>query len=475
MTESTPRDPFEQRIAGMVRTYTDPAAVPVDHLSTARAAMTAPAGRRAGLGRASLPAVDRRLFPLLAAAGLVFILVALALAGGSKPKPPPLDLTSRLVFVRDGDMFVSAVDGSGATMIRDGGADDTSLGYLTAVWSPDARSIAAVRDVGGPVLTTAIDILEPDGAVRRTIDTGRGGTPSVSWSPDSTRLAIATGPADLQRDATEPVPAKVRLTIEALDGGSSGIDLPPDAEWLTSAQPEIWTFPDIGVRWSPDGRWIAVAWSDPWGRYHMVAADGSGVLATKPTPANQCRSSRDFIDWFPDGRRLATIGGWASVADLCVESVGRDGRPNAPAEIVDTTPADEPDKPHTKFIVPAVSPDGGRIAISTFIDEIDGGRHRTALRVYDLESGLATDVASGVEKLSFEASGQADVTTVLEGEPVWMGGVAWTGDGKQLLYLNPEPGDSPMTWTIRAVDAAGGSPSVAVVHGVRSFDIGYAH
>jgi hypothetical protein len=119
-------------------------------------------------------------------------------------------------------------------------------------------------------------------------------------------------------------------------------------------------------------------------------------------------------------------------------------------------------------------PDGGRIAISTFIDDFEAGRHRTALRVHDLESKRGLDVASGEERLSFEASGQANVTTVLEGDPVWMGGFAWTGDGKQLLYLSPEPGTTPRTWTIRAVDAAGDSPSSALVEGVRSFDVGYA-
>ena len=56
-----------------------------------------------------------------------------------------------------------------------------------------------------------------------------------------------------------------------------------------------------------------------------------------------------------------------------------------------------------------------------------------------------------------------------------MGGFAWTADGRQLLYLSPEPGDGPKRWTIRAVDAVGGSPSSAVVEGVRSFDLGYEH
>ena len=51
-----------------------------------------------------------------------------------------------------------------------------------------------------------------------------------------------------------------------------------------------------------------------------------------------------------------------------------------------------------------------------------------------------------------------------------MGGLTWTPDGRQLLYPSPEPGDAPKRWTIRAVDAAGGSPSSALVEGVQSVD-----
>jgi Tol biopolymer transport system component len=466
-------DPFEQRLAGLVRTYTQPAAMPVDHLATARAAMTARAGRRASLERAWRPGFDRRLLPLLVVAGLVLAVMAIALAGGSRPKPP-LDTTSRLAFVRDGDLFVSAIDGTGATMIRGGGADGTSLGYLTVLWSPDMRSIAAVRDTGGPVLTPAIDILEADGTVQRIIDAEPGGTPSISWSPDSQRLAIVTYPGEVHRDDSEPIAAGLRLTIAALDDTSHEIALPADVEWLTSALPDIWTIPDLGVRWSPDGRWIAVAWSDPRGRHHMVAADGSGVLESNPTPEGQCRSSRDFIDWFPDGRRLATIGEWADASELCVETIGRNGRPNGPAATIAATAANDPVGP-SKFSMPAVSPDGGRIAISAFTDDLYLKRHTTSLRVYDLASGQGTEVASGVQALVFEASGQAHWAQTLEGEPVWVGGFAWTADGKHLLYLSPERSDGLGPWTIRAVDAAGGSPSSALVEGVRSFDVGYAH
>ena len=236
MTEHTPMDPFEQRIAGMVRSYTQPAAVSADHLSTARAAMATRASRRASVERAWLPGVDRRLLPVLVAACLVLTAMALAFAGGSKPKSS-LDTTPRLVFVRDGDLFVSAIDGTGATLIRAGHAEGSSLGYLSALWSPDMSAIAAVRDNGGPNLVPAIDILDPDGTLQRTIDENPGGTPSISWSPDSRELAITTYPTSLDRKADESKRVPIRLTIAGRDGGSRDVELPPDAVGYAGCQP----------------------------------------------------------------------------------------------------------------------------------------------------------------------------------------------------------------------------------------------
>ena len=163
MSDREPMDSFEQRLRVGARSYTQPAVRPFDPLATARVAMLAPAPwwarhRSPGrpVGRALTPVVGYGALLLLVVAGLVLALAALAMAPGSTPLPtgPP-----RLVFVRDGDLFVSAVDGTGATRISGGGADASTLGYLTAQWSPDMRHIAAVRDAGGPGLTPEIEIL----------------------------------------------------------------------------------------------------------------------------------------------------------------------------------------------------------------------------------------------------------------------------------------------------------------------------
>jgi hypothetical protein len=42
-----------------------------------------------------------------------------------------------------------------------------------------------------------------------------------------------------------------------------------------------------------------------------------------------------------------------------------------------------------------------------------------------------------------------------------------------LLFLVPDGGDAAASWTIRSIEATGGSQSSALVRGVQSFDIGW--
>ena len=119
------------------------------------------------------------------------LLAGTAVVGGSllqDPAPP----VGHIVFVRDGDLFKAEVDGSGETRIAKGGANGAKFGYLTAAWSPDMRHIAAVRDVGGAFLTPGVDLITADGALVRTVALDAGCGPSLSWSPDSSEVAIAT-------------------------------------------------------------------------------------------------------------------------------------------------------------------------------------------------------------------------------------------------------------------------------------------
>ena len=322
-------DAFETRLTALVRSYTEPAAKPIDPLVTARTAM-ASATRSGVLGRLWPVRHDRRVAWLLVLAALVMALAALAIAVGSRPSlvVQAPDGPGRIVFVRDGDLFVAEGDGSGQSLIASGDADDAKLGYLTAAWSPDMRHIAAVRDVGGAFLTPGVDLMTADGALVRTVALDAGCGPSLSWSPDSSEVAIATCPADVPRDAIEPVESGIGLLIAGLDASADReIALPPEWRSVASARPQVWIRPDLWARWSPDGRWIALpAIVAGQGGQYLVAADGSGTRRIEELTDDLYRV--DFFDWSPDGRSLAISGGWIGCVDeVCLGIVGFEGGP----------------------------------------------------------------------------------------------------------------------------------------------------
>ena len=101
-------DAFETRVTALVRSYTEPAAKPIDPLLTARTAMASSRpGRRPRAPVAGPP--DRRVAWLLVLAALVMTIAALAVAVGSRPSlvVQAPDGPGRIVFVRDGDLFVA--------------------------------------------------------------------------------------------------------------------------------------------------------------------------------------------------------------------------------------------------------------------------------------------------------------------------------------------------------------------------------
>jgi hypothetical protein len=416
----------------------------------------------------------RRGFILLAAAALVGSIVGTAVVGGylrQQPGPP----VGRIVFVRDGDLFTAEVDGSGQTRIAAGGADDLKFGYLTAAWSPDMGHIAAVRDIGGAFLTPSIDLLTANGTLVRTVALEAGCGPSLSWSPDSSEVAIATCPADVPRNAIEPVESGIGLHLAGLDATADReIALPPEWQSMASANPEVWIRPDLWTRWSPDGRWIAL-WSivagQP-GRY-LVAADGSGTRRIEEL-TDDLGDRIESLDWTRDGRSLAISGSLGGcVETVCVGIV--DPESGRVTSTVQHPSAGDP-KLHGKLFWPEFSPDGDRVAILggliDFTSEPEVAETST-LYDYDLATARFTELTSGVRTLILDATGAAQPTGAVTGELVAGGTVAWTPDGQRLLYLVRDGGDAAASWTIRSVDAAGGSQSSVLVRDVQSFDVGY--
>jgi hypothetical protein len=445
------------------------------------AAETAPSGLRSRITTIPLASsassrrfATRRGFTLLAAAALVGLLAGTAVIGGfllQRPASP----VGKIVFVRDGDLFIAEVDGSSPTRIATGGADGAKFGYLTAAWSPDMRHIAAVRDVGGAFLTPGVDLMTADGGLVRTVALDAGCGPSLSWSPDSSKVAIATCPADVPRDAIEPVESGIGLLLAGLDGSADReIALPPEWQSLASANPEVWIRPDLWARWSPDGRWIALGAivAGQGGRY-LVAVDGSGTRRIE-TLTDNLGDRFDLFDWSPNGRSLAISGGWADCAEeVCLGIVDSQGGPIT-ATVVHPSAGDP--NMHGKLFWPEFSPAGDRVAVIgeliDFSSEPAVAETHT-LYNYNLATASFTELTSGTRSMILDATGAAQASGKVTGELVAGGTVAWTPDGRGLVYLVRDSGVSAASWTIRSIDATGGSQSSVLVRGVQSFDLGW--
>ena len=239
------------------------------------------------------------------------------------------------------------------------------------------RHIAAVRDVGGAFLTPGVDLMTADGALVRTVALDPGCGPSVSWSPDSSEVAIATCPADVPRDTIEPVDSGIGLLIAGLDASADReIALPPEWGSVASARREVWIRPELWAQWSPDGRWIAVPASVAGqGGWYLVAADGSGTRRIEEFTNGLLRV--DFVDWSPDGRGLAVSGDWIGCVDGdCLGIVSSEG---GPVSTVGHPSGRDPNM-HGKLFWPEFSPDGARCGGSRRVCSTSPRNHRSPRR-----------------------------------------------------------------------------------------------
>jgi Tol biopolymer transport system component len=133
---------------------------------------------------------------------------------------------SRFGFMRDGNLWTVAIDGTDArnvTALPLGGAS-------WATWSPDGRSIAVAANHG-------VWLVPRSGGHKQWLDFGRlAGVSNILWSPDSKRLAI-----EIYSQASD---TGQTLTIYLVDPNGS-----PTIRIDDAAAPN----------WSPDGRYLLVA------------------------------------------------------------------------------------------------------------------------------------------------------------------------------------------------------------------------
>jgi Tol biopolymer transport system component len=133
---------------------------------------------------------------------------------------------SRFGFMRDGNLWTVAIDGTDArnvTALPLGGAS-------WATWSPDGRRIAVAANHG-------VWLVPRSGGDKQWLDFGRlVGVSNILWSPDSKRLAI-----EIYSQASD---TGQTLTIYLVDPNGS-----PTIRIDDAAAPN----------WSPDGRYLLVA------------------------------------------------------------------------------------------------------------------------------------------------------------------------------------------------------------------------
>ena len=269
------------------------------------------------------------------------------------PTPTPGSLGA-LAYGVDGDIYVADWDGTNAIQIADGvpvdGADEcgqaehrTENIVFGTAWSPDGRYLA-YWDWGCPVPPNAwgtVMITDPEGNLLASFP-GQGWT--ISWSPDSTRVAVwdSWGSGD------------TTIGVYGLDGVRQAALTVPS---------ELMPSGDYSPAWSRDGASLLL----PGVR---VPLDGS---TPRGLPADDL-TRHWFAAYSPDGSHVAYIKGGSLVV---AEADGSDAlKVGAPIEFWDA----------------AWSPSGDLVAF------IHGD---TELRVRDVATGTVTSLVnvSGSERL----------------------------------------------------------------------------
>jgi hypothetical protein len=264
---------FETRLERALRDLADGAVRQFD----AQAVAVATLDRSAPRSIWSRAAGTRGMLLVWAVIGLLILAALAALATGRPPSP------RTLLFIRDGDIFVAAVDGSDPQRIAEGHAVlGMTPGYIRAIWSPDAAHILAVRDrdPGVGQFDPVVEVLEPGGHLGSLVDVPDGDVPEFAWSPDGRRFAMQTYP---QR--------AIEISIFGPDGRvQTTIPGPPDIDAEYQPPQMLSPIDSHRLTWSPDGRWIG--YRGVRGPAHQpvdlfLAADGSQMrVLAAPRAAN---------------------------------------------------------------------------------------------------------------------------------------------------------------------------------------------
>jgi TolB protein len=286
---------------------------------------------------------------LARATAVLLLAAALAIAVGSVHADNTNALPGRILFVKDGDLWVWNAS-LGAHPLATGGTfsqpswapDGGSLAYvyrgtnfsdifvtddqgqsqtrlttsqstildnedwnLRPTWSPDGQQIAFVSDRSSAMPT--LWLMQADGTGRHPLATPglqAEAVDSMAWSPDGSQLAVTV--------FSEPGPTQIALVPLGGAGRQLGhvlTDLPGGA---------------LDPVWSPDGSWLAFAGRDGYSvEIYAEQADGTGVQKL----TSEGLMARSPV-WSPDGKHVAYLvnrGGYFEISSIDVSNTDATG------------------------------------------------------------------------------------------------------------------------------------------------------
>jgi Tol biopolymer transport system component len=292
-------------------------------------------------------------------------------SGAVAPRTPSVTSTrvdtgslGALAYVADGDIYVADWDGANPVRIADGrppnggpGCGPAQYGGEGSIWSPDGRYLA--YRYGSCEVDPTVIISDPDGNVVASFP---GGGWLISWSPDSTRVAVWI------RGWPK------RIGVYGLDG---------ERQAVLTVPPGMMAPGDYDPVWLPDGASLMV----PYGV--EIPLDGS-----TPRKLPWADAHEGSATYSPDGSLVAYNPIRETIANGSLYVAGADG--SHPREV-------SGDRDWTYgFGNPLWSPTGDRIVFLS--------RNSTELRVVDLATGtvallVETDGSDMLSALDFSPEG----------------------------------------------------------------------